>query len=58
MIYSEPLISMELSAVMDNNEVINYNLIIKQYGDQPKTITFMNVNELREFIRQQIREVT
>ena len=58
MIYSEKLISLELSAVMENSELLNYNVIVRKFNDQPKTITFMNVNELREFIRQQIREVT
>ena len=58
MIYSEKLISLELSAVMESNELLNYNVIIRKYNDDPKTYTFYDANALRDFIRSQIVEVT
>ena len=58
MIYSEKLVSLELSAVMESNELLNYNVIIRKYNDEPKTVTFHDANALRDFIRSQIVEVT
>ena len=58
MIYSEKLVSLELSAVMEDTELLNYNVIVRHYNDEPKTYTFKNANALRDFIRSQIVEVT
>ena len=58
MIYSEKLISLELSAVMERDELLNYNVIIRKYEDEPKTYTFYDANALRDFIRSKIVEVT
>lgn len=58
MIYSEKLISLELSAVMEGPELLSYNVVVRKYNDDPKTYTFYNANALRDFIRDQIVGVT
>ena len=58
MIYSEQLVSLELSAIMEGPELLSYNVIVRQYNDDPKTYSFHDANALRDFIRFKIVEVT
>ena len=58
MLYLEKLVSLDLSAVMEGPELLSYNLVVRQYNDDPKTYTFYDTNALRDFIRSQIVEVT
>lgn len=58
MLYLEKLVSLDLSAVMEGPELLSYNLVVRQYNDDPKTYTFYDANALRDFIRSQIVEVT
>ena len=58
MLYLEKLVSLDLSAVMEGPERLSYNLVVRQYNDDPKTYTFYDTNALRDFIRSQIVEVT
>ena len=58
MLYLEKLVSLDLSAVMEGPELLSYNVVVRQYNDDPKTYTFYDANALRDFIRSQIVEVT
>ena len=58
MLYLEKLVSLDLSAVMEGPELLSYNVVVRQYNDDPKTYTFYDSQALRDFIRSQIVEVT
>lgn len=58
MLYLEKLVSLDLSAVMEGPELLSYNVVVRKYNDDPKTYTLYNANDLRDFIRSQIVEVT